>query len=597
MMRSILIFILLGQAVAALCQTPFVREKRDYIWPFGRGPNIESQQVNIWLDFSQTPPQSYLLPGSINLDIANAGICDVNGNLLFYTNGYAVMNGMHELMENGAGLAPGLMTNDWLPYGLPLDQGAIALPMPGSDSMYYLIHARREAFLNGPVNGQSSGTFPLYFSIVVFDSLSLHGMVLEKNVVLTEDLIIHGKLTAVRHANGRDWWILVFKYFSNQYHRFLLSPEGITEVPMGSVGLPIPAGVGQAVFSPDGTKFAKLNLHLIGGPVYLDIYNFDRCEGFLYTPIHLTYQELGLSPLHGGLVFSPNSRYLYVSSDQYIYQYDTWAADIAASRETIVSLAANPTETDFALAQLGPDGKIYVSGYNIRDLHVIHNPNAAGAACEFEKKALSFDYILGRGIPNHPYYGLGPLDGSPCDTLGIDHHPQAAFRHREQSGTVGFWDYSLFFPTQWEWDFGDGSAGSTEQNPTHNYAAPGEYIVCLTVSNANASSTWCDTVRVEVVSSAGEAGQERVELRVFPNPAHPDVPATLIAEGLPATEVAGTVRDAFGRTVRRLSAPVVNGRLRQELDVGGLPAGVYFVELLSERGVVLGSGKLVLRPR
>jgi hypothetical protein len=573
MMRSILIFILLGQAVAALCQTPFVREKRDYIWPFGRGPNIESQQVNIWLDFSQTPPQSYLLPGSINLDIANAGICDVNGNLLFYTNGYVVMNGMHELMENGAGLAPGLMTNDWLPYGLPLDQGAIALPMPGADSIFYLIHARREYLLNGPVNGQSSGTFPLYYSVIVFDSLSPDGMVLEKNVVLTEMPVIHGKLTAVRHANGRDWWILVFKYFSNQYHRFLLSAEGIAGLPMDSVGLPIPAGVGQAVFSPDGTKFAKLNLHF--GP-YVDIYSFDRCTGLLSQPVHFRYTE---SPVHGGLVFSPNSRYLYVSSDQYIYQYDTWAADIAASRETIVSLAANPTETDFALAQLGPDGKIYVSGYNIRDLHIIHNPNAAGAACEFEKKALSFDYILGRGIPNHPYYGLGPWDGSPCDTLGIDHHPQAAFRHREQSGTVEFWDYSLLFPTQWLWDFGDSSTGSTEQNPVHTYAAPGEYIVCLTVSNANASDTWCDTVRVEVVSSMGEAARERVEVRVFPNPASNSF---TIAYSL--TQPAEMrLYDIHGKMkVSRILPAIQAGR--EEIPVQQLSSGIYVVFVLTESG-------------
>jgi len=117
------------------------------------------------------------------------------------------------------------------------------------------------------------------------------------------------------------------------------------------------------------------------------------------------------------------------------------------------------------------------------------------------------------------------------------------------------------------------------------------------VSNANASSTWCDTVRVEVVSSVGEVEGARVELRIFPNPVHPDVPATLFAEGLPAAEVAGTVRDAFGRIVRRFSAPVVNGRLRQELDMRGLPAGVYFVELVSEKGVVLGSGKLVVGMR
>jgi len=94
-----------------------------------------------------------------------------------------------------------------------------------------------------------------------------------------------------------------------------------------------------------------------------------------------------------------------------------------------------------------------------------------------------------------------------------------------------------------------------------------------------------------------EATGGGLRLELFPNPAHPDVPATLFAEGLPAAEVAGTVRDAFGRIVRRFSAPVVNGRIQQELDMRGLPAGEYFVELVSEKGVVLGSGKLVVGMR
>jgi gliding motility-associated-like protein len=41
---------------------------------------------------------------------------------------------------------------------------------------------------------------------------------------------------------------------------------------------------------------------------------------------------------------------------------------------------------------------------------------------------------------------------------------------------------------QWLWDFGDGSPFSTEQNPTHIYAAPGDYKVKLTVTDANGCS-------------------------------------------------------------------------------------------------------------
>ncbi len=130
----------------------------------------------------------------------------------------------------------------------------------------------------------------------------------------------------------------------------------------------------------------------------------------------------------------------------------------------------------------------------------------------------------------------------------------------------------------------------------HSYAAEGAYNVCLTVSNPRGADTLCRELQV-LVSSTGEPTGGGLRLEIFPNPAPPDVPATLFAEGLPAAEVAGTVRDALGRIVRRFSAPAVNGRLRQELDVRGLPAGVYFVALVSEKGVALGSGKLVVGPR
>lgn len=38
--------------------------------------------------------------------------------------------------------------------------------------------------------------------------------------------------------------------------------------------------------------------------------------------------------------------------------------------------------------------------------------------------------------------------------------------------------------TDWEWDFDDGGT-STLQNPTHTYAAPGSYVVTLTVTDAD----------------------------------------------------------------------------------------------------------------
>src|SRR6266566_2875599 len=44
--------------------------------------------------------------------------------------------------------------------------------------------------------------------------------------------------------------------------------------------------------------------------------------------------------------------------------------------------------------------------------------------------------------------------------------------------------------TSWQWTFGDGTTGSTAQNPSHTYSAAGSYTVTLTVKdNQNASSS------------------------------------------------------------------------------------------------------------
>lgn len=70
--------------------------------------------------------------------------------------------------------------------------------------------------------------------------------------------------------------------------------------------------------------------------------------------------------------------------------------------------------------------------------------------------------------------------------------PYTAFEADNMLGfaplTVNFTDKSTF-ATSWEWNFGDGSAVSNDQNPTHVYAAAGTYDVTLKASNEKGDST------------------------------------------------------------------------------------------------------------
>lgn len=69
---------------------------------------------------------------------------------------------------------------------------------------------------------------------------------------------------------------------------------------------------------------------------------------------------------------------------------------------------------------------------------------------------------------------------------GIDVLPEIDFWADQYQGCnildVQFYDYSWPRPTDFLWDFGDGT-NSTEQNPSHSYSAPGNYAVSLQASN------------------------------------------------------------------------------------------------------------------
>ncbi|MEP7377972.1 MAG: PKD domain-containing protein [Chloroflexota bacterium] len=75
--------------------------------------------------------------------------------------------------------------------------------------------------------------------------------------------------------------------------------------------------------------------------------------------------------------------------------------------------------------------------------------------------------------------------------------PVASFTSSQAVNTldVAFSDTSTGSIDSWSWDFGDG-ATSTDQNPSHTYAAAGDYLVSLTVANLGGADGETHTVTV-----------------------------------------------------------------------------------------------------
>lgn len=61
--------------------------------------------------------------------------------------------------------------------------------------------------------------------------------------------------------------------------------------------------------------------------------------------------------------------------------------------------------------------------------------------------------------------------------------------------TYDFTDATIGSPLSWTWDFGDGNL-SSQQNPSHSYSAPGNYLVCLTVMDSCGTDSSCQMVAV-----------------------------------------------------------------------------------------------------
>ncbi|MCB9338876.1 MAG: PKD domain-containing protein [Lewinellaceae bacterium] len=239
--------------------------------------------------------------------------------------------------------------------------------------------------------------------------------------------------------------------------------------------------------------------------------------------------------------------------------------------------------------QSGPDGRIYINTTNSNNvLHYIDQPNKKGEACKVVQHGFQMPFIQYFGIPHFPHYRLGPLDGSPCDTLSLDNHPVAKYRcHQDTSDylTVEFTDLSTYAPTAWAWDFGDGST-SQDTSPVHTFPGGGTYEVCLTVSNPYSSDTFCKVLQLGPSATEGRPVPQ-VEVSVFPNPAQSFTNVRLGGDYLPRNARL-TLYAATGHLVHSQHVTAGWGVVPLE----GLASGIYFWEVRDE-GRLMESGKLV----
>jgi PKD repeat protein len=184
-------------------------------------------------------------------------------------------------------------------------------------------------------------------------------------------------------------------------------------------------------------------------------------------------------------------------------------------------------------------------------------------------------------------YALVVSDNNGCsgsDTVSVmvNPNPIPSFSNAANLLAVNFTDNTTS-ATSWAWDFGDGNT-STQQNPTHTYAAAGSYVVCLSVEDAmGCVGTTCDTISVVAVGLANALSEETVI--VYPNPFTGIAKITVSLSA--TTEGSLSVSDIYGKEVQAITKQVFNaGEHSFELSSENLSSGVYFLNFSTDLGKI-----------
>jgi hypothetical protein len=431
----ILIFQLLF-TIAAIAQ------KHDQIWIGGMKssswPNPCPRCAHM-MHFNNDSIHYEYIPSLIEMrETTPVTISDKEGNLLFYTNGNTIASHDHSIMENGLRLNEGSFFSGYNIYGDSLGEREYAylsyLILPDSDSedIFYMLHT----YIHLAGLADSVPDEYLWYSdrllITKIDMSENNGKgrVLYKNKELYKT-ISGNRINAVRHGNGRDWWVLLGNLEQSEYTVLQLYKDSLVKV----VNQQVPSVAikpfdwldstyvrfNVPYLSPDGNMMIDLE----GEKGFYRLYDFDRCDGTLQFRDTLDFgiaifnsldtginKDIMIKSGYRDICFSPNSRFIHTGAADGYWQYDLEETDIIASGIKLSGppivmedLTQEPILWEVFVPHMaqGPDGKLYALWRAIH--HVVNQPNEKGLASDF---CLAFEQPPScLGVPHHlftPHY-------------------------------------------------------------------------------------------------------------------------------------------------------------------------------------------------
>lgn len=472
-MKKILLFI-----IAVLCSLYAMSQKETYNWAFGqragltwnttRSMNVATVNTTTGVTGTFNVPMDGLpsdLPTAIQTLEGCFSLSDNKGNLLFYSDGSTIWNKNNVPMPNGTGM-----------YGNSSSaQSGIIMPYPGNPGKYIALSV------------QANPWYGIAYSIVDMTLDGGLGDLSSKNNAMSGTGSISESATAIRHANGTDFWVIAPGRGGN-YHTYFnawkVTKDGVAATPVVSdIALPSKTTVGAYGYfkiSPDGKHFAYGQ----NDDGYRIMYgDFDTETGVISNAKQKSLATGGNIACYG-VEFSPSGKLLYVGNagvlavikfDELLQSSTPWS--FPYKRLLIANYSG--------ALQTGPDKRIYAtaSTYNSQKdyLYVIDNIEDYD---NFKIYQLPSGFMSGTCVVGLPSFSSSWFTVEPpaIKTFTCSGNQSSYSVEINMSGLPDE------LPVKLEWDFGDGSAkviqnivtGVTTYNQSHTYENGGTYNITIT---------------------------------------------------------------------------------------------------------------------
>jgi len=199
---------------------------------------------------------------------SHSNICDTNGNLILLCDGHNIYDSTLNYIDNGKKISFDSIYNHDLGTGARGEQYSIILPL--ANNIYRVINmGYTDSFM---VNYGTTSYFPpdrLLYHDVDMNANSGAGKVVKK----MQEFGVGGRfcyngMSACRHANGKDWWLIKECFDSLAFYTYLCTSEGMIDSGIQWLSnLPVPymnPFENQISFNHQGTKM------LVAGMGYIN---------------------------------------------------------------------------------------------------------------------------------------------------------------------------------------------------------------------------------------------------------------------------------------------------------------------------------------